>query len=106
MSSINFTWSILEYIVSDNTCWLVLQAFLRTCQSLHLNFYYLFIFIVFFLEGGKARKYGVLLEQEATVKILKKALSELSNIPMENLMLVEVVGPTIKVCLLFVHSLQ
>ena len=29
----------------------------------------------------------------------------LSNIPIENLMLVEVVGPTIKVCLQFFHGI-
>ena len=50
---------------------------------------------VFLKNGEQAKRYGVLLSQVTTIKMLKSKLSSLCCVPAEKLLLAEVGGPTI-----------
>ena len=52
------------------------------------------------LDGSVPIKYGVRLAMDEKYKALKKSLSELTNIPTNQILLVEILGPVVKVSLL------
>ena len=49
------------------------------------------------LDGTVPIKYGVRLNMDEKYKMLKKALSELTDIPTNQILLVEILGPVVKV---------
>ena len=49
------------------------------------------------LNGAVPKKYGLRLNMDEKYKALKKELSHLTNIPQEQILFVEVVGPLVKV---------
>ena len=49
------------------------------------------------LDGSVPVKYGVRLNMDEKYKVLKKALSELTDIPTNQILLVEILGPVVKV---------
>ena len=55
------------------------------------------VFVVMTLDGSVPVKYGVRLNMDEKYKVLKKALSELTDIPTNQILLVEILGPVVKV---------
>ena len=56
------------------------------------------------LDGSVPVKYGVRLAMDEKYKALKKSLSELTNIPTNQILLVEILGPVVKVSFPIVSS--
>ena len=55
------------------------------------------VIVVMTLDGSVPVKYGVRLNMDEKYKVLKKALSELTDIPTNQILLVEILGPVVKV---------
>lgn len=49
------------------------------------------------LDGSVPQKYGLRLNMDEKYKVLKKELSVLTDIPAEQILLVEIMGPVVKV---------
>jgi len=58
---------------------------------------WLCVFSVMRLDGSVPVKYGLRLNMDEKYKGLKRELASLSNIPTEQILLVEIVGPVVKV---------
>ena len=56
-----------------------------------------FYYLVMTLDGSVPIKYGVRLNMDEKYRMLKKALSELTDIPTNQILLVEILGPVVKV---------
>lgn len=65
-------------------------------NSCFYSSHYLFL-TVLRLDGSVPVKYGLRLNMDEKYKALKKELSSLADIPPEQILLVEIVGPVVKV---------
>ena len=62
-----------------------------------VHFPIIYFIVVMTLDGSVPVKYGVRLNMDEKYKVLKKALSELTDIPTNQILLVEILGPVVKV---------
>lgn len=49
------------------------------------------------LDGSVPIKYGIRLNMDEKYKVLKKELSQLTSIPVDQILFVEIMGPIVKV---------
>ena len=66
-------------------------------KQTHCTFPNIYFVVVMTLDGSVPVKYGVRLNMDEKYKVLKKALSELTDIPTNQILLVEILGPVVKV---------
>ena len=69
-------------------------------HTLYIELQLLVPFSVIRLDGSVPQKYGLRLNMDEKYRVLKKELSTLTNIPSQQILLVEIVGPVVKVTVL------